>query len=103
MADEPAVPASRVSDAHDAMEGQLSPPCKHLSESGVSIRDGTTERLCQPTMFPSEAADSGPERSQTSDSRLPQAAQGPTARDDARRIEGGWEALQVVFTRACCW
>ena len=41
MADEPAVPVSRVSDAHDAMEGQLSPPCKHLSESGVSIRDGT--------------------------------------------------------------
>ena len=45
MADEPAVPASRVSDAHDAMEGQLSPPCKHLSESGVPIRDGTTERV----------------------------------------------------------
>ena len=45
MADEPAVPASRESDAHEAMEGQLNPPCKHLSESGVSIRDGTTEIL----------------------------------------------------------
>ena len=45
MADEPAVPAPRASDAHDAMEGQLTPSCKHLSESGVSIRDGTTERL----------------------------------------------------------
>ena len=57
MADEPAVPASRVSDAHDAMEGQLDPSCFPISESGVSMRDGTTERLCQPTTFPSEAAD----------------------------------------------
>ena len=43
MADEPAVPASRVSDAHDAMEGQLDPSCFSFSESGVSMRDGTTE------------------------------------------------------------
>ena len=43
MADEPAIPASRVSDAHDAMEGQLDPSCFSLSESGVCMRDGTTE------------------------------------------------------------
>ena len=43
MADEPAVPASRVSDAHDAMEGQLDPSCFSFSESGVSMRNGTTE------------------------------------------------------------
>ena len=46
MADEPAIPASRVSDAHDAMEGQPDPSCFSLSESGVSMRDGTTERRC---------------------------------------------------------
>ena len=40
MADEPAVPASRVSDAHNAMEGQLDPSCFPISESGVSMRDG---------------------------------------------------------------
>ena len=43
MADEPAIPASRVSDAHDAMEGQPDPSCFSLSESGVSMRNGTTE------------------------------------------------------------
>ena len=44
MADEPAIPASRVSDAHDAMEGQPAPSCIYNSESGVSMRDGTTEK-----------------------------------------------------------
>ena len=43
MADEPAVPASRVSDAHDAMEGQSDPSGFSLSESGVSMRNGTLE------------------------------------------------------------
>ena len=65
MADEPAVPASRESDAHEAMEGQLNPPCKHLSESGVSIRDGTTERLCQPTTILPGGTDLGLEPAQT--------------------------------------
>ena len=43
MADEPANPCARVSDAHDAMEGQPAPSCISLSESGVSMRDGTIE------------------------------------------------------------
>ena len=51
MADEPAVPASRVSDAHDAMEGQLDPSCFPISESGVSMRDGTTEILVTVTRY----------------------------------------------------
>ena len=94
MADEPAIPASRVSDAHDAMEGQPDPSCFSLSESGVSMRNGTTERLCQPTTFPSEAADSGPERSLTCDSRLPLRALAPPPADSARPLSSA--ALRVL-------
>ena len=43
MADEPTATIVRVSDAHDAMEGQPDPSCFSLSESGVSMRNGTTE------------------------------------------------------------
>ena len=46
MADEPANPSARMSDAHDAMEGQPDPSCFSLSESGVSMRNGTTESFC---------------------------------------------------------
>ena len=94
MADEPAIPASRVSDAHDAMEGQPDPSCFSLSESGVSMRNGTTERLCQPTTFPSEAADSGPERSLTCDSRLPLRALAPPPADSERPFSSA--ALRVL-------
>ena len=43
MADEPSEPCVCVSDAHKCNLGQVEPPCEHLSESDVTMPDGTSE------------------------------------------------------------
>ena len=66
MADEPSDEPVAHATAHECngdREHHLA--CNNLSDSGASISDGATERLCQPTTFPSGTADLGLEPAQT--------------------------------------
>ena len=65
MADEPSEPVAHATTAHECNGDREGLACNTLSDSGASISDGATERLCQPTTFPSETADLGLEPAQT--------------------------------------
>ena len=65
MADEPSDPVAHAT-AHECNgDSEHHLACNNLSDSGASISDGATERLCQPTTFPSGTADLGLEPAQT--------------------------------------
>ena len=66
MADEPSDEPVAHATAHECngdREHHLA--CNNLSDSGASISDGATERLCQPTTIPSGGTDLGLEPAQT--------------------------------------
>ena len=66
MADEPSAPVAQATHAHKCNGDREGSPCTDLSESGASIIDGATERLCQPTTFQSGRTDLGLDPAQAS-------------------------------------
>ena len=94
MADEPSAPVAQATHAHECNGDREGSPCTDLSESGASIIDGATERLCQPTTFQSGRTDLGLDSARASALTEPLPAAADSLYDAARPISSA--PLRVV-------